>query len=137
MTGEDALLQAARTAAARAYAPYSGYRVGAAVEDVDGYTHIGCNVENASYGLTVCAERVAMAGAVAVGASRPVRLALWVPHGPPATPCGACRQFLAEFVADLPIRSASPEGQQEWSLAELLPKPFIAGMGGSEPPDDG
>ena len=81
----------------RAHAPYSKFRVGAAVADEAGRIHVGCNVENASYGLTVCAERNAVAAAVAAGARRIVAVAVASGSRPPASPCGACRQVLAEF----------------------------------------
>ena len=96
---EQTLVQAARAARAHAYAPYSGYAVGAAVLTDDGRVFAGCNVENASYGLSVCAERVAVFCAIAAGTRRLVAAAVCTPDG--GTPCGACRQVLLEF-ADAP-----------------------------------
>ena len=123
---EQALVQAARAVRAHAYAPYSGYAVGAAVLTDDGRMFAGCNVENASYGLSVCAERVAVFSAIAAGARRLVAAAVCTPDG--GTPCGACRQVLLEF-------AKSPESFIVWvvspdrviaryTLAELLPHGF-------------
>jgi cytidine deaminase len=123
---EQALAQAARAARAHAYAPYSGYAVGAAVLTDDGQVVAGCNVENASYGLSVCAERVAVFSAIAAGARRLVAAAVCTPDG--GTPCGACRQVLLEF-ADAPESFAvwvvSPDRViARYTLAELLPHGF-------------
>lgn len=120
----ERLLKRARAARERAYAPYSGFQVGAALETADGAVFSGCNVENASYGLTLCAERSALAAAVARGHRSFTRIALSTSSGPPASPCGLCRQALAEFAPGLSIRSESPEGTADWSLATLLPAPF-------------
>ncbi|HEY6478364.1 MAG TPA: cytidine deaminase, partial [Polyangia bacterium] len=92
-----ALVMAARAVRGRAHAPYSKFLVGAAVRDERGRIHVGCNVENASYGLTVCAERNAVAAAVAAGARRVRAVAVVSGSRPPASPCGACRQVLAEL----------------------------------------
>ncbi|NIP58197.1 MAG: cytidine deaminase [Gemmatimonadetes bacterium] len=119
-----ALLERARVVRERAHAPYSGYRVGAALEADDGTVYVGCNVENASYGLTICAERSATAAAVADGRRRFHRIAL-VSDGPePIPPCGACRQVLAEFEPDLEIVSEAGEERVRWTLGELLPRAF-------------
>ncbi len=120
----DSLISAARSAQARAYAPYSKFRVGAALEGVDGAVYLGCNVENASYGLTICAERAAVCAAVSAGATRFRRAVVVTEVDPPAAPCGACRQVLAEFGLDLPIDGVGPKAVVRWRLADLLPSAF-------------
>jgi cytidine deaminase len=118
------LLETARRAQANAYAPYSRFPVGAAVLAADGSVFAGCNVENSSFGLTVCAERNAVAAAVVAGA-RPVAVAV-VANGPDIVPCGACRQVLAEFDPELPLVLAGSDGAHPTitSLAALLPAAF-------------
>lgn len=121
------LLAQAKEAATRAYAPYSGFPVGAAIETAGGQTMLGCNVENASYGLTVCAERNAVFAAIA--AAGPIRLravAIFSPQARPCPPCGACRQVLAEFGGDdLPIIMEGEDGAPQVStLGALLPDAF-------------
>ena len=120
----DAMVDGARKAQAMAYAPYSKFRVGAALEAVSGTVYYGCNVENASYGLTVCAERAAVAAAVLDGAHRFRRLVVTTDVDPPASPCGACRQMLAEFGLDLEIEAVGPSQQRQWTLRDLLPDAF-------------
>jgi cytidine deaminase len=121
------LLAAARAVRLRAHAPYSHFQVGAAVLDERGRIHVGCNVENASYGLTVCAERNAVATAIAAGALDFRAVAVVTGAEPPASPCGACRQVLSEFAdGDVPVLMAGTRGQAHVKLtvAELLPAAF-------------
>lgn len=120
----DALIAAARQAQTRAYAPYSHFRVGAALESIDGAVFLGCNVENASYGLTICAERAAVFAAVSAGITRFRRAVVVSDVDPPAAPCGACRQVLAEFGLDLPIEGVGLKTAVKWRLSDLLPSAF-------------
>jgi cytidine deaminase len=122
----EQLLAAARAARAAAYAPYSDYAVGAAVLGPDGRVWSGCNVENALYGATVCAERVAVWSAVAAGCRALVALAVVTPSGGP--PCGLCRQVLWEFAGpELPVLVAPPAGEPaRYRLGELFPHPWGA-----------
>jgi cytidine deaminase len=120
----DRLVQAAGSIRQRAHAPYSNFAVGSAILDGDGGIHLGCNVENASYGLSVCAERHAVAAAVAAGAGQLIAVAVVTDTSPPTSPCGACRQVLAEF-GDLQVILANLKGDQTMtSVAELLPDAF-------------
>jgi cytidine deaminase len=120
----DPLVTAARAAQARAYAPYSNFRVGAALESESGDVYVGCNVENASYGLTICAERAAVCAAVAAGARRLCRVVVVSDSDPPAAPCGACRQVLSEFGKDFRVDAVGPKRSVSWTIAELLPAAF-------------
>ena len=135
MTDEE-LLSRARDAMANAYAPYSGYRVGAALLTSDGAVLTGCNVENVSYGLTVCAERSAVARAVVEGKRDFEAIAITTDGSAAVTPCGACRQVLAEFAPDLRVVSEGVEARQERSLRALLPEPFEAPPGWRGRKDD-
>lgn len=118
------LIEAATRARENAWAPYSSFAVGAAVLAGDGRIFVGCNVENASYGLSVCAERNAVAAAVVNGVRDLTAIAVVTDADPPASPCGACRQVLAEF-GNLDVILASPSGAATvTSVAELLPAPF-------------
>jgi cytidine deaminase len=120
----DALVESARAVQQRAYAPYSHFRVGCALEADDGRVFVGCNVENASYGLTICAERAAVCAAISAGARRLRRAVVVTDADPPAAPCGACRQVLSEFGRDLRIDGVGPAGSVRWTMAELLPAAF-------------
>jgi len=121
------LLHAAMAARERAYAPYSNFLVGAALRTADGEVFVGCNVENASYGGTVCAERVALFNAVAaLGTFEVADFLLVTDTDPVASPCGMCRQVMNEFLGkDTPIHLANLDGVQSTSsIAELLPRAF-------------
>ena len=120
------LLDVARQARARAYAPYSGFQVGAALLMEDGAIVAGCNVENRSYGLTICAERGALSAAVAQGHGRPRAIAVLTDTSPPSAPCGMCRESLQELAAGAPVLLANTAGERvETTVSELLPMPFV------------
>jgi len=118
------LVARAREAMRQAYAPYSEFRVGAAIEAADGRVFVGCNVESASYGLTICAERMALGAAVAAGARTFKRVVVTTEVDPPAAPCGACRQLLAEFGTTVDVIAVGPTTERRWTLAALLPDAF-------------
>jgi cytidine deaminase len=121
----DALIAAALAARENAFAPYSKFRVGAAIEDAEGRIHTGCNVENATYGLTVCAERVAVFKAISEGVRKFRRVAIAADTDSLTPPCGACRQILWEFCGDIEIVLVNLRGQTEtYRLRDLFPKPF-------------
>jgi cytidine deaminase len=121
------LLDAARAARLHAHAPFSNLKVGAALETDDGQIVTGCNVENATYGLTVCAERVAVFKAISEGHRRFRRVAIVADTRTPTPPCGACRQILWEFCGDLEVILGNLEHETGLhQLAELLPLPFDA-----------
>jgi cytidine deaminase len=121
----DALITAALAARENAFAPYSKFRVGAAIEDSDGRIHTGCNVENSTYGLTVCAERVAVFKAISEGVRKFRRVAVAADTDRLTPPCGACRQILWEFCGDIEIVLVNVRGQTETHrLKDLFPKPF-------------
>ena len=121
----DDLLAAALAARAHAFAPFSKFHVGAAIEDAEGRIHTGCNVENATYGLTVCAERVAVFKAISEGVRKFRRVAVAADTDVLTPPCGACRQILWEFCGDVEIALVNPRGKIEtYQLKDLFPKPF-------------
>lgn len=118
------LVRLAEAAREHAYAPYSRFRVGAALLAESGKVYVGCNVENATYGATICAERAAVCAMVAAGESKLLAVAVFSDAATPATPCGICRQVLAEFADDARVVVATPRMQQVFSLAALLPEKF-------------
>jgi cytidine deaminase len=121
------LIAAAVRARENAHAPFSKFRVGAAVEDNTGRVHTGCNVENATYGLTICAERVAIFKAISEGARRFNRIVVIADTDELTPPCGACRQILWEFCRDIEIVLANLSGKSETlQLSTLFPRPFDA-----------
>jgi len=120
---DEKLVELAIAARAKAYASYSNFAVGAALLSEDGTVFLGCNVENLSYGLTICAERVALGAAVVAGHRRFSCIAVVADTRQPVSPCGACRQVLAEFTPDLRFLLATTDGKREvFSLADLLPR---------------
>jgi cytidine deaminase len=123
----DALLKAALQARENAHAPYSHFRVGAALEDEADRVHTGCNIENATFGLTLCAERVAVFKAISEGARAFRRIAIAAESDTLAPPCGACRQILWEFCGDIEILLVNLRGKTEsHRLKDLFPRPFDA-----------
>ena len=125
MTGSDALVDAAREARERAIAPYSGFRVGAALLTSTGEVITGCNIENATYGLTTCAERVALLKALSDGHRTFSRIAVAADTDAPTPPCGPCRQLLWEYCGDIPVVMANLTSITAMlQLADLLPLPF-------------
>ena len=132
VTQYNELITAASAARSLAYAPYSGFQVGAALVTKAGKIYTGCNIENVSLGLTICAERSAIATAVAEGNKDFVAVAVVTAGKKPAIPCGACRQVLAEFNPSIKILAATIDGKvQEFNLAELLPFPSQGILEGS------
>jgi cytidine deaminase len=126
VTDAPALLEAAKALLPRAVAPYSKFRVAAALEDESGTVHPGINVESVSSGLTICAERNALFGALARGATRFRRIAVAADRAKPVLPCGACRQVLLEHAPDLLLILETPDGRvEEIPLRDLLPRPFL------------
>lgn len=122
---EELLVAAARDARERARARYSGFKVGAAIETIDGQIITGCNIENASYGLTLCAERVALVKALSDGHEVFTRIAIVTTASSVTSPCGACRQLLWEYCGDIQVILASPSAvKRRYQLGRLLPVPF-------------
>ncbi len=127
MNDSKTLVAAARRARRNARATYSNFRVGAALETADGTIVTGCNIENATYGLTLCAERVAMFKALSEGQRAFSRVAIVADTEAPAPPCGACRQILWEFCGDIPVLLLNPRGTTETlALKDLFPRAFDA-----------
>ena len=123
----DPLIEAALDARKNAFAPFSHFQVGAALEDAAGRIHTGCNVENATFGLTLCAERVAVFKAVSEGARQFRRVAVVADTDTLTPPCGACRQILWEFCGDVELVLSNLHGKTETlRLKDLLPRPFDA-----------
>jgi cytidine deaminase len=128
----DPLVAAAAIARSRAFAPYSKFQVGAALETDTGAVVMGCNVESASYGLTMCAERTAIFKGVSEGQRRFVKVAVVTDTDTPTPPCGACRQLLWEFAPDAVVLLANLKGDMvRYTVRELLPAAFDAGQLGS------
>jgi cytidine deaminase len=123
------LVAAARAARERAVAPFSGFKVGAAVETGDGLIITGCNIENASYGLTLCAERVAIFKAVSDGHRALTQIVVVADTESPTPPCGACRQIIWEFCGDIPVVLANlRQVTATLRMKDLLPLPFDKGL---------
>lgn len=125
MTATEPGVEAAFGAMQHAYAPYSNFRVGAALVTRDGRTFSGCNVENSSYPAGICAERSALSAAVVAGSRDFVRVVVATEATEPTPPCGLCRQALVEFAPDLEVISVTVDGKRAaWRLGNLLPAPF-------------
>ncbi|HEX2602292.1 MAG TPA: cytidine deaminase [Gemmatimonadaceae bacterium] len=122
---EASLREAALRALDNAYAPYSSFRVGAALRTRGGEVVIGCNMENSAYGLSICAETLAMASAVSQGLTDFEEIAIATEDSEPTPPCGACRQVLNEFAPSIKVSSYTRDGKEAvWTLEELLPHAF-------------
>jgi len=125
----NTLAEAALRARENAHAPYSHFKVGAALEDAAGNVFTGCNIENATYGLTVCAERVAVFKAISEGGRKFFRIAIAAGTEVLTPPCGACRQILWEFCGDIELILVNPAGKSETlRLSSIFPRPFDAGF---------
>ncbi len=124
----DYLVEAAKRARKNAYAPYSNYKVGAAIATKSGNVYVGCNFENASYGACICAERNAIGQMIAAGEKEPIACAVVTGGKRPGTPCGICRQVLVEFTSDMPIylvgESKRGDSKRDTTLAALIPDAF-------------
>jgi cytidine deaminase len=132
--GAARLIEAARQARLHAHAPFSKFRVGAALETADGTIVTGCNIENATYGLTLCAERVAMFKAVSEGHREFRRIAVVADTSSPTSPCGPCRQILWEFAGDIEVILANLSTETgRHHMHHLLPVPFDARLLGEDP----
>lgn len=129
---EQRLVESARLASEQAYCRYSGYAVGAAIESESGRIYSGCNVENASYGATMCAERSAIFALASAGERRVKSVCVYAPGEPMAMPCGMCRQVISEFCRDAAVLVAGPRGVLRRSFAALLPEAFRLDPGGDE-----
>ena len=124
LSEHEALLSAAHGVREQAYAPYSKFNVGAALDTGDGHVFLGANVENASYGLTICAERSAVSAAVSAGYRNFEAIAIAGPDDAVTSPCGACRQVLVEFNPEMTVIFTTPHGPVVTTAAELLPHSF-------------
>lgn len=124
-SAEAHLVSAAKAVRERAYAPYSKFRVGAAIETAHGNVFTGANVENASYGATICAERAAIFCMVAAGDRNVTRVAVYAEGPELAMPCGMCRQVLVEHAPNADVIVAGPSGHRKTTLAALMPEPFV------------
>ena len=120
----ESLVQAAKEARQRAYAPYSKYKVGAAILTRSGKVFTGCNVENSTYGATICAERTAVVKMISSDERDPVLCVVATAGPEPGSPCGICRQVLSEFASDMRIILVAPRARRETTLAALLPDAF-------------
>jgi len=123
--GAQKLVALAREVRERAYAPYSGFRVGSAIETASGKVYTGTNVENASYGATVCAERAAVFAMIAAGERGITRVAVYAEGPELSMPCGMCRQVLVEHGPKAEVIVAEPSGSRTTTLAALMPEPFV------------
>ena len=125
MSEFDSLISAAKTARENAHAPFSNFKVGAALRTTTGKVFGGCNVENATYGLTVCAERVAIFKAISEGERKFDAIAVVTDTDTLTPPCGACRQLIWEFCGDVPVIMSNLKGNVEtFRMSQLFPKPF-------------
>ena len=122
----SSLREAALAAMERAYAPYSNFRVGAALQTIDGRIITGCNIENSVFGLAICAETLAVASAVSQGLTQFDEIAIATEDSEPTPPCGTCRQVLSEFAPNITVSSYTRDGKEAtWTLEELLPNAFV------------